>query len=303
VTSSDDRPLTGALFVVFASACFAGAGMFVQLASRHAGEFVVTFSGFAVGGAITIPLALLRGPGFLASAHRRLLIIRSLVGVTQIMALFVAFMSITLVEGMLLRDAAPLWVPVLSALIWKERMPGRLWFGLVLGFIGMALVLHPGFAGLDAGYLFALAAGILFGFQSILSRRIDQHGEPVLRTLFYIYVVGVAVLSVPAFLEWRAMPVETWFHLAGAGILLLMSTTGLLIGFRYAPAYVLAPLGYSAVVFSALLDWWVFDEPPGILTIAGAVLVTVASLLIIRLSRSARAEPATAQGPQARRPQ
>ena len=108
----------------------------------------------------------------------------------------------------------------------------------------------------------------------------------------YVFSIGAASLAVPAVMFWQPMPIETWLYLGAIGILMLCSTMLLLTGFRHAPAYVLAPFGYSAVVFSALLDWVVFNRVPGILTLVGIVLVVTASLLIIRLSRGRQNEGA-----------
>ena len=286
MTPIKDNTVKGALLVVFAGACFAGVGTFVQLASPQAGEYVVSFWGFAVGAIVVVPLALLRGRTYLASKHSRVLIVRSVIGIVQVVALFIALQSISLVDGILLRDAAPLWIPVLLTVFWRESMPKRLWFGIVLGFLGMALVLHPSYSTFEVGYVFGLGCGILYAFQSILSRRLDQAGEPILRMLCYIFITGVVLMALPAALQWGPMSTETWIQMGLCGGLVLISTTCLLNAYLYAPAYVLAPFGYSAVVFSALVDWLVFDRVPNQWTVIGAVLVAVAGLMIIRLSRT-----------------
>jgi drug/metabolite transporter (DMT)-like permease len=259
--------------------------MFVQLASPKAGVYVVSFGGLLVGAIILLPLALARGWSFLATQRSGLLIARSVIGTVQVVALYVAIQSISLVDGVLLRDAAPLWIPVILWLVWRESMPRRLWPGIVLGFVGMAIVLHPNYTSFEIGYVFGLGCGVLFALQSILSRRIDLSGEPVLRTACYIFVTGVVLMAVPAALQWRPAPLEIWIYVGAGGVLVLCSTVCLLASFLYAPAYVLAPFSYSAVVFSALIDWWVFDRPPSGWTILGAVLITVAGILIIKLSR------------------
>lgn len=277
--------VVGALLIVAASTCFAGAGMFVQLASPQAGEYVVSFAGFAVASLIALPLALLRGRGFLASQHTGMVAARSVVGVVQVAVLFFALQTIPLVDGILLRDAAPLWIPLILWAFWRESMPKRLWLGILLGFVGMALVLHPSYSTFEVGYLLGLACGVLFAFQSILSRRVDQAGEPVLRTLCYIFPTGVVLMALPAALQWHPMAIETWLNLVLVGVLLLISTSLLLTAYFYAPAYVLAPFGYTSVVASALIDWWVFGLVPSRWTVLGAVLVIGAGILIIRLSR------------------
>ncbi len=288
MAASQDNTVYGALLVTFAGCCFASAGLFVQLASRQAGEFVVSFGSLAVCAAVVLPIALARGRRFLVSQHTGLLLVRSVIGVTQVVSLFVALQTISLVDTVLLRDAAPLWIPVLLMLFWKEQMPNKLWIGIILGFIGMAMVLHPTYTTFESGYLFGIGAGILYAFQSILSRRVDEIGEPVLRTTTYIFIIGTVMMAVPAALQWQPLSAETAIHIALSGAFLLASTTSLLFAYNYAPAYVLAPFGYSAVVFSAILDWWLFGRVPTGWTVLGAILVVAASLLIIRMSQRHR---------------
>ncbi|MEM7119642.1 MAG: DMT family transporter [Pseudomonadota bacterium] len=280
-----ENTLYGALLVTFAGCCFASAGLFVQLASRHAGEFLISFGSLTLCAVIVVPFALARGRRFLVSQHTGLLIVRSVIGVIQVVSLFVALQTISLVDTVLLRDAAPLWIPVLLMLFWNQTMPNKLWIGIILGFVGMALVLHPSYTTFESGYLFAIGAGVLFAFQSILSRRIDEVGEPLLRTTTYIFITGSVLMAVPAAMQWQPVPIETLIHIALSGVCLLASTTSLVFAYNFAPAYVLAPFGYSAVVFSALLDWLLYDHVPTGWTVLGAVLVVAASLLIIRMTR------------------
>ena len=282
-----NNTVVGALMVIFASACVAGFSLFVQMASRHADEFVIIWISYVVSALILLPLLLVRGPTFMASTHWRLLTVRGSIGVIQIAVFFIALQTISLVDGVLLRDAAPLFVPILLWLFWKEHVPRRLWLGIVIGFVGVALILHPNYARFEAGYLYGLASGILYAWQSILSRRVNLEGEPILRTLCYIFAAGIVLFAIPAFLQWQPLPTETWIHLVFVGVLLVAGSALLLLGLQYAPAYVLAPLGYTAVLFSAALDWWVFGLVPHGLTILGGVIVVASSILIIQLSRSA----------------
>lgn len=285
MSAPTNRPALGALYVVVASALFATTGLCVQLASANAPQMVVTYGTFAIGWLIIVPAALLRGGvGFLATQHPRLVMTRAVVGTAQITTLFLALGSISLVETNLMREAAPLWVPILLWLFWREAMPQKLWFGIILGFAGMALVLHPGVTHLAVGYVFALANGILFAFQSILSRRLGEVHEPVHRILCYIYTTAIVLLFIPAFLSWQPAPLMSWLYTGLAGLIMVGASMLLLMGFQQAPAYVVAPFGYTTIVFSALLDWAVFDRVPTTLVIVGSILVIVASFLIIRLS-------------------
>ncbi len=276
----------GASWIVLASACSATVGLMVQLAARHAPDTTIVFMCYAIGCLVVTPVVLARkGAGFLATPHPRLQVGRAMAGFLYFSTLFVAFRTIPLVDGILLRSTAPIWVPILLWLFWKQRIPGRLWWGIGAGFIGVALVLQPGYQAWVIGYPIALASGIFFALNNIAARLINEAGEPVLRTLFYTFLVPTVLMALPAALAWQPIPAATWLPLIGIGLGTVAIVTCFVTGLRHAPAYVLAPFGYAAVIFAALLDWAAFGLVPNALTVAGIVVVTASCILIVRLGR------------------
>jgi drug/metabolite transporter (DMT)-like permease len=213
-----------------------------------------------------------------------LLVARGLVAVAQIGVLFKAVTSISLLEAMLFRETAPLWIPVFSSLFLGESMPRKIWPTLLCGFAGVALVLHPNVAMLNAGYLYGIAAGVLFAVQTMMTRRLNQQNEPQDRILLYIYLIGILGTLVPAAQTYSPPDFVTVERLVLAGLLLLGSTTFIVVAMGHAPAWLLAPLCYSAVIFSALLDWLVLDKVPGPESTTGIVLVVISGILTLRLA-------------------
>ena len=220
-----------------------------------------------------------------AARHLPLLCLRGVVSVLQIGALFAALQSITLLETMLLRETAPLWVPLLSFLFLGERMPRSIWPMLLAGFAGVALVLHPKFSTLAPGDAYGLAVGLLFAIQTILTRRLNQAHVPQGRILFFIYMIGILVSAGPAAWTYTPIDIHIATYLGLSGLLMLASTVMLIMAFSFAPSWLLAPIGYSAVVFSALLDWLVFNTVPGLMSAVGMVVVVASGLMILRIGR------------------
>ncbi|MBT7615098.1 MAG: EamA family transporter, partial [Rhodospirillaceae bacterium] len=134
----------GAAWITAAGACAACVGLLVQLASHHANDVMIIFTCYAVGLVIVTPLVLVKGLGYLKTPHPRLQVLRAMAGFIYFGSLFVAFRTIPLVDGILLRSTAPIWVPILLLIFWKQSMSPRLWWAIGLGFIGVALVLQPG---------------------------------------------------------------------------------------------------------------------------------------------------------------
>ena len=276
----------GALWMVVGSACSATVGMLVQLASRHVPDTTIIFMCYATGCAAVTPFLLLtRGAGYLKTARPKLQVLRAFAGFLYFGLLFIALRTIPLVDGVLLRSTAPAWVPILLWIFWRQKVPGRLWWGILLGFIGVALVLHPGFGVWAIGYPIALASGIAYALNNIAARHINQAGEPVARTLFYSFLVPTVVMAIPAVIAWQPVPTVAWPLLVGIGLGTVAIITFFVSGLRRAPAWIVAPFGYSGVIFAALLDWSVFDRVPGLMTVAGILVVSAGCILVILLGR------------------
>jgi len=277
----------GAVWIASAGACAASVGLLVQLASQHANDVMIIFACYAVGFVIVAPLALSRGLTFPATRYPGLQVARALTGVLFFGSLFVALRSIPLVDGILLRSTAPIRVPILLWIFWKQEIPGRLWWAIGLGFVGVALVLQPGLRAWAIGYPIALGSGIAFAFTNILARRINEVGEPLLRTLFYSFLVPTVLMAAPAALTWKAVPPLTWLLMVGTGAGTVAIIGCFVRGLQHGPAHLLAPFGYTSVVFATGLDWLVFGLVPNGLTIGGVLVVTTACILILRMNRSA----------------
>lgn len=278
--------LFGIILIASGSACFALAGLFIQFVNKDTTSWVALFAGLAVGGIVVLPVAILRRGwvGALASEHRGTLIARGLVSFAQVGALFYALHSIPLTDALLFRQTAPLWLPILSAVFLKEPMPRRFWGPLCLGFLGVALVLHPKLSGFSIGYVVAILCGFLFAIQTLLNRRLKQQNEPQERILAYIYGIGIATSFGPAALTFAPFGVQTLLWLFLGGVLMLASTGCLTLAYGMAPAWLLSPVGYVAIVFAALLDWLVLDQTPSPLAATGMGLVILSGILIVVMS-------------------
>ncbi|MDP5218117.1 DMT family transporter [Ruegeria sp. 2205SS24-7] len=280
-----DKRLLGIGLVALGSAFFASSGLFVQFTRQDASSWVAVFVALLTGGLVVVPFALLRlgVRDAVRTEHPGLLTARGLVSFLQMSTLFYAFHTIPLTDAVLFRQTAPLWVPILSALFLRERMPRQFWVVLLIGFIGVGLALHPRLSAFSIGYLVAILNGFLFAVQTLLSRRLNQLNEPRERILLYIYVIVVATTFGPAVATFQPIGAQTVMWLVIAGLLLLGSTGCVISGFKFAPAWLLSPVGYVAIVFGAFLDWLVLNQIPSLFSVIGIVMVIGSGVLIVAI--------------------
>ncbi|TGV73509.1 EamA family transporter, partial [Mesorhizobium sp. M00.F.Ca.ET.149.01.1.1] len=100
---------------------------------------------------------------------------RALAGIASGVLSVFAFTTIPLAEVYALIFLAPLLVTILSTVILKERVGPWRWLAVVAGFVGVMLVVRPGFRELHLGHLAALANAFLAATSVVQMRTLAQH--------------------------------------------------------------------------------------------------------------------------------
>lgn len=245
---------------------------------------VVVFIQFGICLAIILPGLLRRGTGSLHSAHWKTHLIRGLGGWLGFFALYSALGSIPLVDATLLRNTAPLFVP-LVALIWAGTLvPLNRWPSLLVGFAGVAIILRPqpGAHGLDFAYLLALSSGLFLAI-SMVGTRLLSRWESSSKIMFYYFALSF-VLSLPlAIWHWQPIPLKAWPWLLYIGFSIFITMWLYTKAYTYAHPSIVSPISYFTVVFSGLIGWSAWGHLPDAFTFTGIALVVCAGIYTIYL--------------------
>jgi drug/metabolite transporter (DMT)-like permease len=182
----------------------------------------------------------------------------------------------------------PVLVTILAIPLLGERVGLRRWLGVLLGFTGAVIVVHPwdqGIGTLNHGLLFLLAAAVLNANYQILTRKL--RGDDPLTSLLYTAAAGAIVTSllVPWFWQWPTA--MGWLLLVGTGIAGGLGHLFLIRAFMSAPASVVAPFSYSSLIWAALFGLVIWGDWPDLWTWAGAALIIGSGLYIFHRERIA----------------
>lgn len=211
---------------------------------------------------------------------------RGAVAGASVLLFFWGLVRVTMAQGIALTFLAPLIALYLAAAVLGEKIRRAAILGSVVAGIGV-LAIAWGQAQAQAsgdeilGSVAIFAASILYAGSLILLRRQAQVADPLEVALFTSTVLGGLLLigspwfsSVPAMVYWPGI--------FGAAMLGSFSAILLAWAYRHAEAQVLAPVEYTAFVWSVILGWVVFHETVSFWTISGAVLIIAGCLLAIR---------------------
>jgi len=233
----------------------------------------VAWTRFALAAVIVAPFAgLQRGDLRLAMDWR--LVLRSLLIVGGITCILTALKTEPMANVFGGFFVGPIVAYTLSAFLLKEVVTWRRTALLGLSFIGVLIVVRPGF-GMSAGMGFAVLAGCLHGSYLVATRWLAGGFRP--RFLLLSQLVIGAILIAP----FAIGPVpEITVSLA---VLILISAMGSAIGNlllvlvnRTTPANVIAPLIYSQLIVATVLGVAIFGEWPDGFTLLGLAVIALA---------------------------
>ncbi|MEW6688304.1 MAG: DMT family transporter, partial [Pseudomonadota bacterium] len=151
----------------------------------------------------------------------------------------------------------------------------------------------PGSALFTAWALLPMGMALLNALYQILTRKVAGLEHPM-TSLVWGAIVGAVLLSAVLPFAWKA-PASAW-HWLLLGVIGVLASLGhyfLIRAYDHAPAIVLAPYAYSALVWAMLLGFLVFGNFPDGGALAGMAVIVASGLFIAARQRLAVRKPTT----------
>ncbi|RDE04512.1 DMT family transporter [Sphingomonas aracearum] len=238
------------------------------------------------GVALMAPLFLARRKPWPTAAALKLHLARGTVAGGSVLLFFWGLARVPMAQGVALTFLAPLIALFLAAALLGERVGrGAILGSLVasLGVLAIAAGEVQAQASTDTvlGSLAVVAASILYAGSLILLRQQAQAADPLEVALFTSVVLsGLMLLAAPWFGSFPAVSLLP--EVIGAAVLGSVSAVVIAWAYARAEAQALAPVEYTAFVWSAALGWLVFGESVSGWTVAGAALIILGCLVAVR---------------------
>jgi drug/metabolite transporter (DMT)-like permease len=212
-------------------------------------------------------------------------------GLTAIGAMFCNFTALArlpVVDATAISFAAPFITVVMSALVLKERVRAYRWSAVIVGFAGVLVMLTPhldvaGAAAAEGGAVGALfgMTGAFFNAASTVQTRHLTKSETTSSIVFYFSLICALAGLCTAPFGW-VMPTQTELAaLIGTGICGGLGHIVLTESYRWAPASLVAPFDYTAMLWALILGYLAFGELPTVLVFLGAAIIVAAGLFVV----------------------
>ncbi|MEM7273800.1 MAG: DMT family transporter [Actinomycetota bacterium] len=179
----------------------------------------------------------------------------------------------------------PFAVTVVAARFLDERVTGRHYLAVAVGFLGVLAVVQPVPGRFSGWSLVVIASAGVLVLRELATRRVD----PTIPALPIAFLTAVSLAALTGLIS----AVTGWGTITGRAVLFVVVACGLLIvGYiftiqtvRVGDLSVSAPFRYSTLVGAVVIGAVAFDEPPGWLTLLGCLLIIAAGVETTRLDR------------------
>ena len=288
-----DNPVLGFSAMLMSLALFTLMDASVKWLGGYYPTTQIMFFRCAVALVPVIVIIYLRGgPGVLRTRHKKLHLLRSVLGIGAMAFAFYAFSLMPLASAISILHTAPLFMTALSVLLLRESVGMRRWSAIAFGFTGMLLVVRPGPDMLASGSLYMLAAAFgsthrrmrmlaaafLIGCTTIIIRHLGRIDDPVCIT-FYFTVTGLVTSLVGVAVQgWQAPPPNDLVLLCLVGLFGGMAQYLMTLSYRYLAIGILAPLKYLTIVFGGIIAYLVWGEIPDLQSAAGIGIIVASGL-------------------------
>jgi len=289
-------PLKGALYMTAAAFFFSIMNYLVRLAGQELSPIEVAFFRNLFALLFMMPWLLRVGRSGLATRRLGGHVWRALFGMGAMFCWFYSVTLMPLAEAVSLNFTVPLFATAGAALVLGEVVRARRWTATAVGFLGVLVILRPGFTDVTWVTGLPILAAAFMACATLFVKSLSETESPNTIVL-YMNLLLTPLSLVPAVFVWQWPSTTTLSYMALLGLLAAAAHIALTRAYAVADASAVLPLDYTRLPFVAAIAFLAFGEVPDLWTWVGAGIIAGSALYIahreMRITRSQGAARAT----------
>ena len=216
---------------------------------------------------------------------------RAAVGLVAMLTWFSAIAYLPLAEAVALNFTVPLFATAGAAVFLGEAVRARRWTATAVGFLGVVVILRPGFTEFTPLMTLPVIAAGFMAVSTLLVKSLSRTEAPA-AIVTYMNLLLTPLSLLPALFVWR-WPTLTELALGVfIGLCAALAHNAFTRAFVQADASAVMPFDYTRLPFVAVVGYLLFAEVPDGWTWVGAAIIAGAAIYIAqRESRVARERP------------
>ena len=256
---------------------FMGAG--VKLLSDDLHPIIICFYRCLMGLIIITPFVVRNNFRALQTDNMRLQIFRALINIISMICWFSAIGMMHFEKATALGFTTPLFTTVLAVLILGEVIRFHRTAALLLGFIGILIIIRPGYVPFEFGTILMLIASFSFSFVLIFVKKLSAT-DSSLTIIFYHLLYMTPVFFILSLFYWQTITLDQIIIFSLMGASGLLSHWCLAQAFKMSDTTFVMPLQFTKLIWASLIGLFIFAEQPDIWTWIGGIIIFISVVYI-----------------------
>jgi len=279
-------PLRGAGYMLVATVFWAGLTILVRMVSARYSVFEILFFRNLVSMLILLPWMLRVGRAGWATRRAPMHLLRTAFAYLGMLGMFYGIARIPLADVVALGFTQPLFISLLAIIVLGEAATGRRSVALVAGFVGVWVIVRPGFAGLDPATWIVLGSSLVYAGSNICIKVLMSTDSPV-QAVIYVNMMMLPLSLAPAALDWVTPGWPDLVLMAGIGITGALGVYFASRAYAAADASAVVPYDFMRLPLAAAGAYVLFNEVADAWTWVGALIIFGSSYALALAERSA----------------
>ena len=256
---------------------FMGAG--VKFLSDDLHPIIICFYRSLMGLILITPFVARNNFKALHTKNMRLQIFRASINIISMICWFSAIGMMHFEKATALGFTTPLFTTVLAVVVLGEVIRFHRTAALLLGFIGIIIIIRPGYVPFEFGTVLMLIASFSFSFVLIFVKKLSAT-DSSLTIIFYHLLYMTPVFFILSLFYWENI------NLYQLIVFTLMGASGLLSHWCLAQAFKMSdttfvmPLQFTKLIWASLIGLFIFAEQPDIWTWIGGIIIFISVVYI-----------------------
>tara|TARA_E500000331_G_scaffold90992_1_gene87004 strand:+ start:34 stop:933 length:900 start_codon:yes stop_codon:yes gene_type:complete len=251
----------------------------IKLLSQDLNPFMIAFYRCLFGVIVMLPFMTYNHPDAWKTHNIKLQFIRCSINVYSMISWFTAIGTLQLEKAAVIGFTTPLFTTILAIIFLGEVIRVQRISALIIGFIGILVVIRPGYIPFESGALWLLSAALTFSIVIIIVKKLTEK-DSSLTTAFYQMAFMVPPTFLIALFFWESVNLNQIF------IFIFVAIAGFITQFSFAQCLKMAettfimPIQFTKLIWLSVIGYLFFKEIPDIWTWLGASIIFSSILFI-----------------------
>ena len=277
------------LFLLASVAFFTGMAVCIRISATYLPILEVVFFRNLLAAIIMVPILWPKGLGVLKMNNPKLFYVRGVIGSIGMVTGFTALTLIPLAQTTSISFSAPIFVTIGAMLFLGEVIKIRRIMAVFVGFLGMLIILQPGFVPISLGIILAFIAALSHGINALVIKKLTLSEAPD-SIVAWMVLMLIPITFFPAVMVWEWPSGTAWFYLWAMALFGTLAHMCITRAYSLTEITSLQPLEFMKLPLAALAAWILFSEVPDIWTWIGGTIIFSSTAYIshreVLLSRS-----------------